>query len=194
MFRTRVPLLAVLALSLSACASKPRTLKPATDVLDAAPTAPAPVAVAPAPGSCLADADCAAGERCAAGRCAAVGCSLVRVSFAFDSAQLDDRATRALQDNARCLADRRATALLIEGHCDERGTAQYNIALGYRRAEAVRKYLADLGVTASLDAVSFGEELPIAEGPGEPAWAQNRRAEMRFPGELRSDGQMFAGR
>ncbi len=190
MSRLRVPLLALAAVSLSACAAKPATLKPTTDVIDAAPRAP----VAEAPGSCRADADCPAGERCASGRCAGVDCSLPRVAFAFDSSQLDDRATRMLQESARCLSDRRATALLIEGHCDERGTSQYNVALGARRAEAVRRYLEDLGVTASLDSISFGKELPIAEGSGEPAWAQNRRAEMRLPGERRSDGQVVAGR
>jgi peptidoglycan-associated lipoprotein len=190
----RVPFLAVLALSLAACASKPKSLNTSTDVVDGAiATAPAPVAAAPEPG-CLADADCASGERCDAGRCAEVGCSLVRVSFAFDSSQLDAQAMSALRENASCLAERRAASLLIEGHCDERGTSQYNVALGARRAEAVKRYLSDLGVTASLDAVSFGKEIPLVSGADESAWSQNRRAELRLPGDRRSDGQLVAGR
>jgi peptidoglycan-associated lipoprotein len=192
----RFPFLAALALSLAACASQPKSLNPSTDVVDgAAATAPepAPVAAAPEPG-CRADADCASGERCDYGRCEAVGCSLVRVSFAFDSAQLDPVAMDALRENARCLAERRAASLLVEGHCDERGTSEYNVALGARRAEAVKRYLSDLGVTASLDAVSFGKEIPLVEGTGEAAWAQNRRAELRLPGDRRSDGTIVAGR
>lgn len=192
----RAPFVAALALSLAACASQPKSLNTSTDVVDGAvATAPAPLPAAaePEPG-CRADADCASGERCDAGRCAAAGCSLVRVSFAFDSAHLDAEAMRVLRENASCLAERRPASLLVEGHCDERGTAQYNVALGARRAEAVKRYLSDLGVTASLDAVSFGKEIPLVAGAGEAAWAQNRRAELRLPGDMRSDGTTVAGR
>lgn len=178
----RLPLLA-LALAAAGCAANPKTLNPATDVVDGAAASAAP---APAPEPAL---DAAPAEASSTS-----GCALVRVSFAFDSAQLGPGATEALRENARCIAERQATALLVEGHCDERGTAQYNVALGARRAEAVRRYLADLGVRAKLDVVSFGKELPLAQGSGEAAWAQNRRAEMRLPGERRSDGMLVAGR
>jgi Cys-rich repeat protein len=191
MSSTRALLVAALAASLAACAGT-KSMKPSTEVIDAAP-APAPVAevAAPVPGACSVDADCGSGERCDAGRCAlapASTCELVRVAFAFDSAQLDQRSLDVLRDNARCIAERRAAAILIEGHADERGTVQYNVALGARRAEAVRRYFADLGVKARLETVSFGEELPLARGAGEQEWAQNRRAELRLPGERRSDG------
>ena len=156
MSNVRIPLLA-LAFAALACAAQPKSLNPGTDVLDGGvSSAPAPAvettAAAPAP------------EEPAP---AESGCSLVRVAFAFDSAQLGPDAMNALRDNAKCIADRHATALLIEGHCDERGTAQYNVALGARRAEAVRRYLADLGVKAALDSVSFGKELPVVQGTGE---------------------------
>ena len=118
----------------------------------------------------------------------------MRVAFAFDSAQLDDGAMRALREDADCLRSRAVSALLIEGHCDERGTTEYNIALGARRAEAVRRYLADLGVKSKFDTVSFGKEIPLVAGAGDNAWAKNRRAEFRLPGDTRSDGKRVAER
>jgi len=183
----RVAILA--AAILSACAANPKSVKSSTDVIDgAAATTPAPAA-APAPAP-----EPAAAPAPAPAPAAAEACALVRVRFAFDSAQLDADATRLLRDDAECLSKRGATALLIEGHCDERGTAQYNIALGARRADAVKRYLTSLGVKAAIDSVSFGKELPLASGSEDAAWAQNRRAEMRLPGEKRSDGKLVAGR
>jgi len=177
---------------LAACASQPKKLQTSTDVNDA-PVAAAPAQpAAPAPG-CGADADCAAGKVCTAGQCVEPPrCDLLRVAFAFDSALLDERAMQSLRDSARCLQARRTAALLIEGHCDERGTTDYNIALGAKRAEGVKRYLAELGVTAKIDTVSFGKELPAVQGTGESAWAKNRRAELRSAGDTRSDGKVFA--
>jgi peptidoglycan-associated lipoprotein len=100
---------------------------------------------------------------------------------------------KGLGEDAQCLEKSRPAALLIEGHCDERGTTAYNVALGARRADAVRKYLTDLGVKTKFDTVSFGKELPIAQGSTESAWTQNRRAELRMPGDKRSDGRSFGG-
>ncbi len=196
---SRLLLGALAAILVAACAANPKTANGGDIVIDGASTAaasPAPVAVTPPPGTCSTDAQCGEGERCDAGRCApaAAGCDLVRVRFAFDSAILDDGARKSLQADAECISRRHPSALLIEGHCDERGTAQYNIALGARRADAVRKYLADLGVKTKFDTVSFGKELPVAQGSSEAAWAQNRRAEMRLPGDKRADGRLFAGR
>jgi Cys-rich repeat protein len=198
---SRLLTVAVATLLVTACAGNQKAVNPSESIIDgksaqAAAPAPAPVAAAPAPGTCSTDAQCGSGERCDAGRCAPAtdSCGLVRVRFAFDSAILDDAARKGLRDDAECLSRRRPAALLIEGHCDERGTAQYNIALGARRADAVRKYLADLGVKTKFDTVSFGKELPLAQGDSEKAWSENRRAELRLPGEKRSDGQMVAGR
>ena len=83
--------------------------------------------------------------------------------------------------------------MIVEGHTDERGTTAYNLALGGRRADAVRTYLRDLGVTAGLETISFGKELPLASGAGEEAWSQNRRAELKLPGDRRSDGVQVTG-
>jgi peptidoglycan-associated lipoprotein len=175
--------IAFAAALLSACAANPKSAKGGTEVIDGAATAAATPAPAPAPADVPAEASAPIES-----------CGLVRVAFGFDSAQLDDDAMRHLRENAECLTRRGATSLLVEGHCDERGTTEYNIALGARRADAVRSYLLALGVKASIDSVSFGKELPIATGSGDGAWAQNRRAEMRLPGEKRSDGRLVAGR
>jgi peptidoglycan-associated lipoprotein len=198
---SRLLLLAAAAVLVSACAANPKTANGGDTVIDgatakAAEPAPAATPAAPAPGTCRADADCKDGQSCDAGKCVAAStekCDLVRVRFAFDSAQLDESAMKGLREDAKCLSRAKPAALLIEGHCDERGTSAYNIALGARRADAVRKYLADLGVKTKFDTVSFGKELPVAQGATESAWAQNRRAELRMPGEKRSDGQLVAG-
>ncbi len=181
------------ALLVAACAAQPKKLQTSEDITDA----PAPVAAAPAsqpdvvPGACRSDADCTDGQVCTSGRCAAPPrCDLLRVAFAFDSAQLDEAAMQALRESARCLQERRTASLLVEGHCDERGTAEYNIALGAKRAEAVKRYLASLGVAAKIDTVSFGKELPAVQGTGESIWAKNRRAELKAAGETRSDGKV----
>jgi len=192
---------AVAAVLLAACAATPKSLNPGESVVDNTPAAapaaaPLPAKAAPSPGSCETDAQCADGERCNGSRCIAreTACSLVRVSFAFDSSQLDEAAMKALRADAECLSHQKLSALLIEGHCDERGTTEYNIALGARRAETVRRYLGDLGVKANFDTVSFGKEIPLVAGAGDSAWAQNRRAVLRLPGETRSDGKLVAGR
>ena len=184
--------LAVPVLLLAACASQGKAVKPSTEIVDAAPAAaPAPaVASAPAPGTCSSDASCGAGEVCTNGRCTPAACGVSKVTFGFDSAQLDPSALDALRSDAQCIQQRRSATVLIEGHCDERGTAAYNLALGARRAEAVKKYLAGLGVAAPIETVSFGKELPAVDGTGESVWAQNRRAELRPPGDTRSDGKV----
>jgi peptidoglycan-associated lipoprotein len=181
------------AILAAACAGQQKR-NDSTEVHDASvATAPVPPRAEPAAPQCRADSDCAAGQACSSGQCvAAPRCDFLRVSFAFDSAQLDERATQSLRDDAQCLKQRRAAALLIEGHCDERGTTAYNIALGARRAEAVKRYLAELGVTARIETVSFGKELPAVQGTGEAAWAKNRRAELKATGDTRSDGKPVA--
>jgi peptidoglycan-associated lipoprotein len=181
-------------LLLAACASQGKAVKPSTEIVDAAPAAaPAPaVAAAPAPGTCSSDASCGPGEVCTNGRCTAAACGVSKITFGFDSAQLEPSALDALRTDAQCIQQRRSASVLIEGHCDERGTAAYNLALGARRAEAVKKYLAGLGVAAPIETVSFGKELPAVEGTGESIWAQNRRAELRLPGDTRSDGKVVA--
>jgi len=107
---------------------------------------------------------------------------------------LDEGARAELKQDAACLVQKRPASATIEGHTDERGTTAYNLALGQRRADSVRGYLQDLGVGADLGTISFGKELPLVKGSGEEAWSQNRRAELRLPGERRSDGLQVADR
>ena len=76
---------------------------------------------------------------------------------------------------ADCLKQSPVRRVVVQGNCDERGTAQYNVALGSRRAEAARKYLSDLGAGATIDTVSFGKEKPICTQSSEDCWARNRR-------------------
>lgn len=99
------------------------------------------------------------------------------IHFDYDKAFIREDAKPVLAKVANAVKAGRASSLLIEGHCDERGTAEYNIALGERRAQATKKYLESLGVGAgSLSTVSFGEEKPVDPGHTEAAWAKNRRA------------------
>jgi peptidoglycan-associated lipoprotein len=99
------------------------------------------------------------------------------VHFAFDSYTLSSEAKSILEQKANWLSERADIAVQIEGHCDERGTTAYNLALGERRANSVKQYLATLGVkTAQLSTISYGEELPAVSGHNEDAWAKNRRA------------------
>lgn len=100
-----------------------------------------------------------------------------RVFFELDSYALDDVDTQTLRRQAAWLGQYPAVNVTIEGHCDERGTREYNMALGERRATAAMNYLATLGVARSrMDVVSYGKERPEALGSDEASWAQNRRA------------------
>lgn len=99
-----------------------------------------------------------------------------RVFFDFDKSDLDDRARGVLQKQAAWLQRYGAVILTIEGHSDERGTREYNIALGARRAQSVKDYLTSLGVsTARLETISYGKERPVCIESNEACWAQNRR-------------------
>ncbi|WP_417317115.1 peptidoglycan-associated lipoprotein Pal [Emcibacter sp.] len=101
------------------------------------------------------------------------------VYFGFDRYDLTADARSTLQTQARWIMDTNAS-VTIEGHCDERGTREYNLALGDRRATAVKNYLVALGVNASkIRTVSYGKERPAVSGSGEAVWAQNRRGYTR---------------
>jgi len=103
--------------------------------------------------------------------------SLNHVYFDFDSYSLTSEAKSTLEANGRELKRVTAANITIEGHCDERGTKAYNLALGEKRANAAREYLVALGVSASrINVVSYGKERPFDEGHDEAAWAKNRRA------------------
>ena len=97
------------------------------------------------------------------------------IHFGFDQSSLFAESQTKLQRLADCVKRAPAKKITVAGNCDERGTTQYNIALGARRADAARKYLADLGVQAKIDTVSYGKEKPICTESTEDCWAKNRR-------------------
>ena len=102
------------------------------------------------------------------------------VFFDYDSFVDKDDFRALIESHAKVLAANRGKRLVVEGHTDERGGREYNLALGQKRAEAVAKSLSLLGATeAQVEAVSFGKERPVNEGHDEAAWAQNRRAELK---------------
>jgi peptidoglycan-associated lipoprotein len=97
--------------------------------------------------------------------------------YNLDSAEIDGTGQRALQENADVLKKYSSWQISVEGHCDERGTAEYNLALGERRAVAARNYLVSLGISADrIKTVSYGKEFPFDPGHDESAWSKNRRA------------------
>lgn len=99
------------------------------------------------------------------------------IHFDFDKSDIRDDAKPVLEENAGFLKKYPSIKIVVEGHCDERGSVEYNLALGERRAKAAKNYLATLGVNDSrMTTVSYGKELPIDPGHNEDAWAKNRRA------------------
>ncbi|GAB4164718.1 MAG: peptidoglycan-associated lipoprotein Pal [Geothermobacteraceae bacterium] len=110
----------------------------------------------------------------------AVARQLQRIHFDFDQFTLSPEARDILAANAALLNANPGLKVRIEGHCDERGSDEYNLALGERRAVAARDYLVSLGVAADrLSTISYGEEMPLDAGHDEAAWAKNRRAEFK---------------
>ncbi len=148
------------------------------------------------PGYCASSADCPSGQECQGNRCvgtqsvattptaptaetppAPTACTISAVSFEFESAELSSGVRDQLQAIAACMRERNVSHLQIVGHCDERGTEEYNLALGDRRARAVRDFLVSLGVARSaLGTSSQGEEM--ASGHDESGWSRDRRADM----------------
>jgi peptidoglycan-associated lipoprotein len=99
------------------------------------------------------------------------------ILFEFDSASLSVEAQEILRSKAEWLRENPRARVMIEGHCDERGTNEYNLALGDRRAFSSKSFLVDLGISGDrLTTISYGEEQPVDTSPTEEAWAKNRRA------------------
>lgn len=104
------------------------------------------------------------------------GGPLKDLHFPFDSYELDEPNRAILRDNGSWLKDHAQTKVEIEGHCDERGTVEYNLALGAKRARAAKEYMVALGVGADrLTTISYGEELPLCREHDESCWQKNRR-------------------
>ena len=143
--------------------------------------------------SCTADSDCQENEGCQDGTCLPLvsekpgegacadeaGNLWAAVHFEFNGDALGDEARERLDRLARCLREIDKAEVRVLGHADERGTEEYNLHLGERRARAVKRYLVNLGVPETkLAVVSYGENRPVAEGQDESSWAKNRRAEF----------------
>jgi peptidoglycan-associated lipoprotein len=103
---------------------------------------------------------------------------LETVYFDYDQSVIRDDQRATLGNNANAIKGMSLGKVTVEGHCDERGSDEYNLALGERRANAVKQYLVDTGVTASIDTVSYGESRPAVQGSDDSAWRMNRRAEF----------------
>jgi peptidoglycan-associated lipoprotein len=188
-----VVLSAASALMLAACA----TPSPERRAAAAAPVAPvtsaAPVAEAPATpaaqsgGMAVAESAVGAIEAQPTAQTDAALQAGRYVYFDFDSALIRSEFKDSIDAHARQLMAEPAALLRIEGHADERGSREYNLALGQRRADAVARALQLLGVAdARLETVSYGAERPKAEGSGEEAWRLNRRAELQREGATRA--------
>jgi peptidoglycan-associated lipoprotein len=162
--RLVLTLLAALVLGIAGCASDSEKAAPeapdtGSEFSDAGATAPPPEPVEEAP-------------------VAQVEFSSPPVYFAFDSSELDMKAQDKLRAAAKLLNET-GVSVVLSGHCDERGSEEYNLALGERRAEAVRRYLRNLNVPArQMTIVSYGEIRPAVQGHTEAAWALNRRVEF----------------
>ncbi len=158
-----LPLLAVLVLT--GCSKN-------KDVAEATPPPPPPVEAAPAPAAPPPSTHPAPTETAPT-----VADQLKDVFYDYDAAALSSEAQASLDGNGKVLLDNADVSVQIEGHCDERGTVEYNLSLGDRRAQSARDYLVRYGVPAGrVSTVSYGEERPFATGGDEAAWAQNRRA------------------
>lgn len=168
---TKVMLVSALALSLAACSKKKVEELPPPPATTAPPTtyetpAPAPQS-GPVPGS-RADFIAQSGSD--------------TVLFGTDSYEIDAEDEAILNRQAEWLRKYPNVSVTVEGHADERGTREYNLALGDRRANAAKNYLVSAGIPASrLSVISYGKERPVATGSDEGAWAQNRRAVTVVP-------------
>ncbi len=112
------------------------------------------------------------------------GGPLADIQYSYDSFDLDDAARSTLQGHATWLSDHPGARVEIEGHCDERGTIEYNLALGAKRAATAKSYLASLGVSGErLTTISYGEELPLCHEQQESCFERNRRAHFVVIGE-----------
>lgn len=132
---------------------------------------------------CVTDADCDSGQRCQKSKCvspdeASPVCNLSTVRFDYNEHSLSAAARASLDANAECIRAMDGVVTLA-GHADERGTEEYNLHLGEKRANAVKRYLLNLGVPeARLRTISYGEERPLNKGHTEKAWEENRRVDF----------------
>ena len=179
--------LALVATGAAGCAKKKPVTAPAADLeVASAPAAPAPAAPAPAPAA-AAPSDPWSGDLESVNRYAREQGLLGDVYFEYDRAELQPEARERLAANGRFLQQHPQFVVRVEGHADERGTNDYNLALGQSRAGSARRYVGTLGVGEDrLQVVSYGKERPVCTDASENCWWQNRRAAFVIVG--RSDG------
>jgi peptidoglycan-associated lipoprotein len=165
------------ALLLASCANKAMEMPPAMMAAANTPAPPPPTMAAPPRPPAAAPAPAPVQTGIIPGSIMDFNTNVgSQVFFSFDRSDIDDRARTTLQKQAAWLQRYPAVVLTIEGHADERGTREYNLALGARRAQAVKDYLASLGVSnARLDTISYGKERPVCVQSDESCWQQNRR-------------------
>src|SRR5216110_169646 len=186
-FRIAVMSLLVLGVAGAGCAKRPATTAadvpapsaPTPSAPSAAPAPSSPSTPSPAPSSPTTTAAPSGSARPVPGEFAAIA-ELRDINFDFDKYDIRPGDARTLDANAAWLKANANHLVLIEGHCDERGTNEYNMALGERRAKAAMNYLVAQGVRANrVTIVSYGEERPLCREHDEACWSQNRRAEFR---------------
>jgi peptidoglycan-associated lipoprotein len=163
-------------LLLSACGKKRPPVVTTKPTTRATPTPP-PEVTETGPDVRPVDESQAAGEDFSVSDPSGEGGPLADIHFDYDQSALTDEARAILEKHALWLQNHREAKVMVEGHCDERGTVEYNLALGNQRAQVTRDYLASLGVAADrLRTTSYGKERPLDPGHDEAAWARNRRA------------------
>jgi peptidoglycan-associated lipoprotein len=167
----------ILGLGVAACGEKRVAVTPPPPVPPTAPaTPPAPPAPPTAPPAAPGPRTLSEDDLFAQASTADIQKEFRDVYFALDNSAINDEGRTALTSNANYMKRRGSVRVTIEGHCDERGTAEYNLGLGDRRANAVKAYLVELGVPASsITVVSKGKEAPFCTESNEACWQQNRR-------------------
>jgi peptidoglycan-associated lipoprotein len=184
--RNGIAILTIAVSSGLACAHQPQKANAvATPQAPASSRVSANTAPAAAARTCSSDMDCDERQLCIRSRCVDITaglpeCSTVRIHFDFNQADIHPDETSKLQRVGRCLKADHALHVTIEGNADERGTEDWNLALGDKRANAVENYLEQLGVSvAQLRTVSYGKDRPLCSQHNEECWAKNRRAALK---------------
>ena len=171
-----LPLLA--ALTLSSCGNKNKKINPAngTDMTGDTVTIPT-MDIQESTETVTTEGDIRGGEFISQP-------SIKTVNFDYDRYELSENTRKTLQDNAALLKVHKDWSVLVEGHCDDRGTTEYNLALGQKRAKSIRDYYVRLGVPeSSVGTISYGEEKPLCNEAADACWSQNRRAETKVKGK-----------
>ena len=178
----KLAIIMLAATTVTACAHQEAVVETAPPPTPRAAVASIPVPEAPARVTCATDLQCPANQLCVDSACTAItpslsACGLTRVHFDLDEDIIHPDEFTLLQRTARCIQSNQPTHVLITGNADERGTVEYNLALGQRRAAAVSKYLQAVGVQGKrLELVTYGKELPFCVEHDEACWQQNRRS------------------